>query len=250
MSKQKTPGLTRRSSGLMALEQRFMFDGAAVDALVDTVEGTTPIDSVPAATGDVFRLDTTTTSLTSTAQAVQQQVRDYMVTASDAQLFALFNGGKTHVDIAWSERLAELREALANGSFHVNVVAMDSASQFTAVAAFTQNGPNGEPTIFINTFWFGMFDAPDASRALVEELGHAFDAYLNPNADSAGDEGEAFADMVMDGVVSDEQAASLLTQADRGTVTVAGITYEVEFASLNFSNAYEMVYDLDNDTAG
>jgi hypothetical protein len=141
--------------------------------------------------------------------------------------------------------LSSLREGLNNGSFVVNVVAMDSASQFTALAAFTEKGPNGEPTIFINTYWFGMLDAPDTSRALVEELGHAFDAYLNPNADTAGDEGESFADSVIDGTLSQEQSAALLTQNDHGQVVVAGVSYDVEFASLNFTNAYHMVYDWD-----
>jgi len=36
MSNKKNPGLTRRASGLMALEQRFMFDGAAVADALDT----------------------------------------------------------------------------------------------------------------------------------------------------------------------------------------------------------------------
>ncbi len=243
MSNKKHSGLIRRAPSLMALEQRFMFDGAAIDSLHDTLTDTTPLDT--AVVANVFKFDASTASLASTAQAAQQQVRDYLARATDAQLFSLFNGGKTAPDAEWSERLSSLREALSNGSFHVNVVAMDSASQFTAVAAFTENGPNGEPTIFINTYWFGMFDAPDATRALVEELGHAFDAYLNPNADSAGDEGEAFADTVIDGTLSAELGASLLTQSDQGTVTVNGVTYAVEFASLNFSNAYEMVYDWD-----
>ncbi len=37
MSNKKNAGLTRRASGLMALEPRFMFDGAAVDTAVDAL---------------------------------------------------------------------------------------------------------------------------------------------------------------------------------------------------------------------
>ena len=37
MSKPKNAGLTRRASGLMALEQRFMFDGAGVGEAVEAV---------------------------------------------------------------------------------------------------------------------------------------------------------------------------------------------------------------------
>ena len=241
----KTKGLTRRASGLMALEQRFMFDGAAVDVAHDQLIDAPALDSAQTVAPDLFKFDVPTSSLTSAAQLAQQQVRDYLANSTDAQLFALFNGGKDAPDGGWTERLGSLRDALANGSFAVNVVAMDSASQFTALAAFTENGPNGEPTIFINTFWFGMLDAPDTSRVLVEELGHAFDAYLNPNADTAGDEGESFADRVIDGSLSPEQSSALLTQNDHGQVVVNGVSYEVEFASLNFTNAYHMVYDWD-----
>ena len=245
MSKNKHQGLKRRSSGMMALEQRFMFDGAAVDTLHDQLVDASVKVASTTVVSDVFKFDASTASLASTAQLAQQQVRDYLAAATDAQLFEVFNGGKTAPDAAWTERLASLREALSHGTFSVNVLAMDSASTFTALAAFSESGPNGEPTIFINTFWFGMFDAPDATRVLVEELGHAFDAYLNPNADSAGDEGESFADTVIDGALSQEQSATLLTQNDHGQVVVNGVSYEVEFASLNFSNAYHMVYDWD-----
>jgi VCBS repeat-containing protein/CshA-type fibril repeat protein len=245
MSNKKHTGLTRRTSGLMALEQRFMFDGAAIDTAHDQLVDATALDTVQLVSADVFRFDASTSGLASAAQLAQQQVRDYLTRATDAQLFELFNGGKSTPDSQWTERLSSLREALANGSFAVNVVAMDSASQFTALAAFTENGPNDEPTIFINTYWFGMLDAPDTSRALVEELGHAFDAYLNPNADSVGDEGESFADTVIDGSVSPEQSTALLMQNDHGQVVVNGVSYDVEFASLNFVNAYHMVYDWD-----
>ncbi len=249
MSKAKPHGLTRRHSGLMALEPRFMFDGAAVDVAHDQLVDTAPpVDSTPPVGAALFSVHASASDVASAAQLAQQQVRDYLARSTDGQLFDLFNGGKTGPDSQWAERLSSLREELTKGTFSVNVVAMDRASEFTAMAAFTQQGPNGEPTVFINTFWFGMLDAPDAARVLVEELGHAFDAYLNPNADTAGDEGESFADHVLDGGPGKDQNAALLTQNDHGTVMVDGVTYEVEFASLNFINAYEMVYDLDNDT--
>mgnify|MGYP000535330783 CR=1 FL=1 len=38
MSSKRNAGLTRRASGLMALEPRYMFDGAALVQAVDTVD--------------------------------------------------------------------------------------------------------------------------------------------------------------------------------------------------------------------
>lgn len=122
---------------------------------------------------------------------------------------------------------------------------MDSASQFTSLAAYTHAGPDGEPTVFINRYWFDLFASYDTTRALVEEFGHAIDDYLNPTADTSGDEGEYFAANVMADIYGAPTDSSL-QQNDAGQVTVNAVNYDVEFASFNFSNAYRMVYDLNN----
>ncbi|MEN9887630.1 MAG: hypothetical protein RL758_2208, partial [Pseudomonadota bacterium] len=243
--------LVRQGPRPMALEQRFMFDGAALIDAVDTLDHSTP-DATLMTTADVVDtpllvVESAPAVVRTSAQEAETLVKNYLASRTDAELFALFNGGQTAMDAAWAERLESLRSALTDGSFHLNVVEMDSASQFTAIAAFAAEGPNGEPTIFINSYWFGMFESPDATRTLVEELGHAIDNYLNPNSDTAGDEGEAFADVVLDGAASADTLSALSTQSDKGTVTVAGVSYEVEFANFNFVNAYQMITDVNND---
>ncbi len=246
MSKSKPLGLTRRHSGLMALEPRFMFDGAAVDVAHDQLVDTAPpVDSTPPAGAALFSVHASASDVASAAQLAQQQVQQFLSRATPEQMFEIFNGGQSAPDRQWAERLADLQKSLADGSLVVQVMAMDRASQFTAMAAFTPQGPNGQPTIFINPYWVGMFDDADVVRILVEEMGHAIDAQLNPSADTPGDEGEAFADRVIDGSLNQEQSAALLTQNDHGQVLVNGVSYEVEFASLNFVNAYHMVYDWD-----
>jgi hypothetical protein len=80
MSKSKNPGLTRRASGLMALEQRFMFDGAAVsDALqvvdaqvfqADVAEAVKAAEPLPLAVAQV-------------QQQAQQKIADYLNGATD-----------------------------------------------------------------------------------------------------------------------------------------------------------------------
>lgn len=272
---------------LLKLEPRILFDGAAVaDALaavasdvmeaadtaaptpaaidvpqassdtVTTAESaapTTPDASQPIASDvstDLFAVAETSPVMAESVTSASQAIRDFIASADDAMLFALFGGGRAEADSDWNERLATLRTQIADGTLQIDVVEMDGASQFTAIAAYTRAGPDGQPAIFINRYWFDMFDAPDATRALVEEFGHAIDDYLNPDADTAGDEGEAFADRVIDGSVSSDTLASLAMQGDQGTVVVNGVSYDVEFASFNFVNAYEMVYDRDNDTLG
>ena len=138
MSNKKHTGLTRRTSGLMALEQRFMFDGAAVDTAVDVLTRSEPsivlADSHDTIDPAMFELDSSLAHLPAAMAAAQEQVRKYLDSATDEQLFALFNGGKVSPDAEWTQRLNDLRDAIDAGSFAVNVVEMDSASQFTAVA--------------------------------------------------------------------------------------------------------------------
>lgn len=236
----------RRKPSPLALEQRFMFDGAAVDHAIDTVDApaadasATSHDAPAAALIEVTFSDA---NLEAAAVLAQEAVRQYLDNATDAQLFALFNGGRSAPDAEWTERLSNLREGFDSGSFTLDVVAMDSSSQFTAVAAFADEGPDGTPTIFVNTAWFAMFDAPDAERALVEEVGHAIDAYLNPNADTAGDEGDAFAAAV----VGVDTRSGFALGVEAGQVAVDGVSYDVEFASFKFVNAYQMITDVDGD---
>ena len=100
MSKQKTPahktpGLTRRSSGLMALEQRFMFDGAAVADAVQTL--TTDSDATLAMP----------VALAQAERQAQQKIDQFLQTATDQQVFDLLSGNKSAPEAAWSVSLAE-----------------------------------------------------------------------------------------------------------------------------------------------
>ncbi|NIC42192.1 tandem-95 repeat protein [Aquabacterium sp. A08] len=246
--------LVRKGPAPMALEQRFMFDGAAlVDALhitdaTDSHDTTTEIVDVAPIAVEVpplFRTDLNDPVLAMAMAEADQAVKDFIANADAPTLFNLFNGGLTEQDAAWTARLADLRTALQDGRFNLNVVAMDSASVFTTIAAYTHAGPDGQPTVFINPYWFDLFAGTDATKALVEELGHAIDDFLNPNGDTDGDEGAVFAAHVMPGEPTTLAESTLAS--DTGRVTVNGVSYEVEFASFKFSSAYEMVYDQNAD---
>ncbi len=231
----------------MALEQRFMFDGAAVDTAVDllTLSDLSSVlaDSPDTADKAIVSLDSDLVSLPAAMATAHDQIRQYLSSATDEQLFAQFNGGQAQPDAEWTQRLNDLRLALDTGSFSINVMEMDQASQFTAVAAYSSAGPNGERTIFVNRSWFEMFGAKDSNRILVEELGHAMDDYLNPQADTAGDEGESFAAAV----VGSHSSEGFALGKETGQVVVDGVSYEVEFASFSFTNAYQMITDVDGD---
>ncbi|WP_321500773.1 VCBS domain-containing protein [Breoghania sp.] len=242
-------GIQRRRPTLLALEQRFMFDGAAVDHAIDTIDTPAPDAAIPepsTMTGmdpSLLEVGTDDVQLQGVAYQAQDTVRQYLRGATDEQLFALFNGGGDAPDADWTQRMSDLRAAIDDGSFTLRVVEMESASEFTAMAAYAGEGPDGAPTIFVNSGWFAMFGAPDATRALVEEIGHALDDYLNPDADTGGDEGEAFATAVLG--IDAREGFSLGTET--GQVVAGGVTYDVEFASFKFVNAYQMITDIDGD---
>jgi VCBS repeat-containing protein len=231
MSNKKNSGLTRRASGLMALEPRFMFDGAALTDATQTL-----------ATADSGVKSVISSSLVQAEQIAKDKAVSFLNKASDQELFAIFNGGKDAPDAQWAERLAEIKQALGQSELPFEIRLMERASEFTAIAAFSARGPDGKPTIFINPYWASMLGNEDLSSVLIEEMGHWMDSVLNAGTDTPGDEGQTLADAVLglETQVSRGDAAD-----DRGWVTVDGLSYEVEFASLNFTNAYEMAYDWD-----
>ncbi len=203
------PRLRRRASGLMALEPRFMFDGAGAGQIADA-----------------------------TALAVDR-VGQYLASASDAQLADIFDGGGQRAP-AWMDAAQSLRETLGSQMAALQVRTVDSATLHGAWGAFAAQGPDGQPVIYLNADWLaGGAATEDVARVLVEEMGHAIDAKLNPQADSTGDEGELFGTHVFaTAAVSDSYRAMLKAQDDHQVLTIDGQEVAVEFAALNFKNAY------------
>ncbi|MDP3653395.1 MAG: VCBS domain-containing protein, partial [Rhodoferax sp.] len=275
--------LVRRGPSPMALEQRFMFDGAAVADAVQVlaatpVESSVPVDAPVAEAGrtvavagellPLVKVTTETAPTLNTAQPVAERpvtelfvatspdpvlaesmaaasaaVRQFLESTSDEALFALFSGGKSLPDLAWLARVEDLRAAVRDGTLQLSIIQADGFDQPLAIAAFAAEGPGGGPTLFVARNGFGQLGAPDATRALAEEFGHAIDHYLNADSDSAGDEGERFAAAVLGLSVSET------TTDDHGSALVGDRTYAIEYAMFDFVNAYAMVYDLNNNGA-
>ena len=97
MSSKKKSGLVRRAKGLMALEPRYIFDGAAVTNAIDTVDSTD--------TGFLHFINSAEKSssvLNLAQQQVNRTVSDFLQRADvTQQFFALFNGNKTQMTSEW-----------------------------------------------------------------------------------------------------------------------------------------------------
>ncbi len=252
--------LVRNRPRPMALEQRFVFDGAAaadaVDAasapLADTSdmadaahEPTTDFDhaaavSPPAgitAQAGLFRPGSDDPALSEASASAAEQIRQFLAQASDGQLFALFNGDQSAPNEAWQQTLAQLRTAIADGTMQIDVALLDNAQIKGAMAAYAPEGPGAAPVIYLNSDWLGVLDTQQVSRLLVEEYGHHLDHLLNQGLDTPGDEGQRFAAAVTG---LDSSTPGFAGDDDHATLDLDGEAVAVEFATLTFSNAYEV----------
>ena len=252
--------LVARRPQLMALEQRFVFDGAGAAEVADAVTGPAhaepaaapekpavvervdvqlPAPDAPAAieAPDLFRPTTDDATVREASQKASEQIRQFLAQASDAQLFELFHGDQAEPGEAWAAELDNLRTAIGNGSLEIGVSLLDNAEIKGALAAYAAQGPDGEPVIYLNRDWLGVLDATQVTKLLVEEYGHHLDHLLNPGGDTAGDEGQRFAAEVNG---DDTSGLGFAADDDHATLAVEGRSTDVEFATLTFANAYKV----------
>ncbi|PNH95404.1 VCBS domain-containing protein [Vibrio diazotrophicus] len=230
---------------LLQLEQRLMFDGAAVETTLNTFSDFTPnqvvVDAID--TG-VFTLAVAYEEATPVAEIAQNQVKEYLSNATTEELFSIFNGGKESPDAQWLQAIEAVRQSILNDQFNIQIQLLDNETMSGHLGAYTSAGIDGEPTIYLNQSYLDNFGADVAAKVLVEELGHAIDATVNTQ-DSLGDEGQLFAVAVTE-TSSDAVIASALADDDSGTIYFEQGDVQVEWATFDFTNAYSMVYDLDN----
>jgi hypothetical protein len=232
MSKSKNPGLIRRASGLMALEQRFMFDGAAVaDALqvVDTVIDTRRESDTTTAKMFDLLAPAAPVALAQAQTDAQKMVVDFLARPeAKQQLFAIFDGGRKDAvpSDQWSSAYDAMVVAIRSGEISLPVELL-SASQMQGIAgAFADQGVTDKQVIYLNADWVAKEGSSRAiGLVLIEELGHAMDTWLNPGHDSTGDEGHALASLVANPAGNAVTAGS---EDDRLALQVNGQTVWVE----------------------
>ncbi|MEY2801299.1 MAG: hypothetical protein RL513_884, partial [Pseudomonadota bacterium] len=234
----------------MALEARFMFDGAAAGEVAPALAD--PIEPVATQAPEVtlFVLPATAQdpaaarppeNLPAALALAQQQVRDFIARSSAQDLFSLFNGGQAQASAQWLAAAEELSADIQEGRYSVRVELLGGTLGW-AMGAFAAQGPDGNPVIYLNADWLrGETAASDVARVLVEEIGHSIDARLNPTADTAGDEGELFAVAVAsDGLIDEALVNQLQQQDDDAVIRLAGQEIAVETATYTISGVYSV----------
>ncbi|MDH4377451.1 MAG: Calx-beta domain-containing protein [Ramlibacter sp.] len=230
-------GLRRPSIRSMALEQRFMFDGAAVaDAsanLLDAYHGDGRTDASPAASSALFTVKDTAApaALAQAQQAASRLITDFLhQPGAREQVYRVLSGGNTAQEpspqwlAAWDRLLAEVE----SGQAPLRIEVIGAQQMHKALGAFAERGIDGERVVFINADWLAAGANEKAIEwVLVEEFGHAMDARLNAGIDTPGDEGHAFAAMLANGQAGGPADGG----DDRARFVIAGQAIDVETAA-------------------
>ena len=253
--KNRTPStpsrLVRTRPRPLALEQRFVFDGAgagdAVDVMADdggsTAHASIDVAAAPAeAPSIVFAAPPEASSAFTEAQAdASRMIGEFLAKADNGTLFNLFNGGRSSPDSEWQAAADAWLTSLRDGTAQVKVELRSHDELQGALGAFAASGPSGAPTVFVNADWVALAsDKAMITRVLVEEAGHAIDHAINGPLDTAGDEGEAFAVAVYGIELSAADAQRIRYENDSRQITLEGISYEVEEAAVTFTQVFKI----------
>ena len=110
-------------------------------------------------------------------------------------------------------------------------------------------------TIYLNKNWIVTATNKQIISVLTEEFGHHLDAQAN-NIDTAGDEGELFARLLISETqenLNSDQLRAIRSEQDQGFIETPEGTKNVEFATINGTNAAETLTgtaDADTITGG
>jgi len=123
-----------------------------------------------------------------------------------------------------------LLEAIGTTGLRIAIDLRKNTEMEGAIGAYAQAGANGNEIISINADWInaGNLSLEQLTAGALEEYGHALDTRLSPSLESAGDEGELFANLITNAGLNADQIAAINTQNDWGTVQVDEQTVMVE----------------------
>ncbi|AFZ49599.1 Ig-like domain-containing protein [Dactylococcopsis salina] len=138
--------------------------------------------------------------------------------------------------------IEELQQALYTGAFFdgIEIEVLPSAELEGALGAYAE----ATNTIYLSQDLL-VSSTQQASAVLLEEVGHAIDAYLNVE-DSAGDEGAIFSALVRDVSLSPLEWQQLKAEDDTATLTINGEAVTVEQADVSYIGGDGDWYDPAN----
>ncbi|WP_259732362.1 DUF4347 domain-containing protein, partial [Synechocystis sp. CS-94] len=127
----------------------------------------------------------------------------------------------------WMGNAESLRSTILDGNYQIRLEVRSGAELQGALGAYSAAGTTGTPTIYLNSDWFATANQEQIVAVLLEEIGHDFDQILNNGADSRGDEGEIFSNLVLG---NEFDLGGLQQEGDRKVLTIDGRSVVVETA--------------------
>jgi hypothetical protein len=163
---------------------------------------------------------------------VIQQTSQRLTEFSQDQQFLLNLETAFGTDLA-GDQVEGLRQSLFNGEFleTIAIEILPSASLRGAFGAYAA----ASNTIYLSRELL-LFSSEQAVSVLLEEVGHAIDAAINPT-DSRGDEGAIFASLVEKEALSQEALDRLQQEDDSTTLEIEGEIILVEQATFTVTNS-------------
>jgi hypothetical protein len=158
-------------------------------------------------------------------------------------LWEMFPGEETGKPSAeWLNRAQSLVSNVLNETFSTEVQFVGFDVLNGAMAGFIGEGPGDSSLILVNSDWLAMgISHHGMVRLALEEIGHSFDWAINDGIDTPGDEGELFAAIVLGEELHSDALERIIREDDSNTVTLHGIDYDIQEASITFAEGFVAV---------
>lgn len=152
-----------------------------------------------------------------------------------------------------TDQLNRIANRLAKGDTRdlPSIEVLPGSAMPGAVGAYASSNNS----IYLNAHWLENASNTQVIAVLNEELGHHLDAQLN-NSDTAGDEGELFAILLIEETpesLNSDQLRAIRSKQDQGFIKTPDGEKRVEFATINGTNTAETLTgtaDADTITGG
>ncbi|GAA5316944.1 MAG: hypothetical protein AseanaTS_21480 [Candidatus Pelagadaptatus aseana] len=263
--------LKRQAPAPYKLEARLMFDGAAIETLVETgsapvpapateaspesspePENNLPQESQSGASGNSQATDTghdlliisgNTSGNNSQQQKLDeaesqlhQHLHNWFASSDFEQQAQLIFSGNSD-DPQWQNNLQALQQTYLQQHYSIQLDIRSDETLSGALGAYSATGTNGSPTIYLNGDWLDSTSSDAIAAVLLEEIGHDFDQILNNGVDTQGDEGHHFASLLLYGTTN---SINPVQELDQLTLEIDGYTLNTEAAAP--ANIVQTVY--------
>ncbi|MDO9104569.1 MAG: Ig-like domain-containing protein, partial [Methylovulum sp.] len=209
--------------------QAYSFDDA--QPVVDNTSMLNTDDAASSSAEPVFIVVDASSVHTDILNAVQKTIRERIsewVNREDFLNQAAIPFSANAGSDEWVDNALDLKESINNGSYSIRLEIRSNAELNGVFGAYSAVGTGNQPTLYLNAEWLATV-TPDAIKAvLLEELGHDFDHRLNGETDSPGDEGQAFAGLLL---YNNANLNVVLTQDDHLAINPDGQALAIEAAA-------------------